>query len=53
MKWLYRRINEDGKSKTQNLFILIREHIWLPALVAVLLLVSLAGWLYRLYCAPN
>ena len=48
-KWLYRRINEDGKSKTQNLFILIREHIWLPALVVLLLV----GWLLRFLWSPR
>lgn len=50
VKWLYRRVNENGKSKTQNLFILIREHIWLPALVALLLLV---GWLLRFLWPPR
>jgi hypothetical protein len=50
--WFCRRINEDGKSKTQNLFILIREHIWLPALVALLLL--LLEWLHhRFHWSPN
>ena len=41
VKWLYREINADGKSKTRNLFMLIREQIWLPALVALLLLIGL------------
>ena len=50
VKWLYRRVNENGKSKTQNLFILIREHIWLPAVVVLL---ALVGWLLRLLLPPH
>ena len=36
-EWLCERLYEDGKFKIENLFELIREHIWLPGLAVVLL----------------
>jgi hypothetical protein len=48
-EWLCERLYEDGKFKIENLFELIREHIWLPGLAVVLLLIYGLGKLWRYF----
>jgi hypothetical protein len=44
LKWLHREITDDRHSKMKSLVLLLREHIWLPILLALLFI---ADCLYR------